>query len=511
MVAAIVLAAACLCALSVAHSTGARRAVAPDEEDSPPLEEEEEQPEIEVQSIESEPGPGSEPEPASKPQHEEYPDRLPADRLGKWRKYARARHCPLEDRDYQQIFNDLWPYREAGGISGTAVAAARRSLPDLTGVLTIRDGKVVVDKSVPPGLPFGGLGWYKQQAADFAADLPDMKLLISFHDLPRSWVAPLPAAVETALADGSMDPEQAWLQHACDAVGLNKAKPLHGVFSRGRDAGSEAFWAARGPIPILSGSKIPRCFSDILVPRKWPSSQARENRASLHSGCPISSMPWDEKADSAAWRGSSSGAQVDASMPAETWQLFQRQRLVNLSRQYPDHLDAAFTRYVQCDKASCAAMKEQYGAAVKRSAAQLYSHKAVVVVDGNGASSRLGAALCSGSVPLVGQLFREWFFSRLVPHRHYLPLHNYDNLPSKVEWIREHDKEARQVAAAASQYVNHKLRAEDHKCYMYRLFLEYSDIYRDDEEEGGGDGGGVTAAAEQTEAATAEQQAAEQA
>lgn len=91
MVAAIVLAAACLCALSVAHSTGARRAVAPDEEDSPPLEEEEEQPEIEVQSIESEPGPGSEPEPASKPQHEEYPDRLPADRLGKWRKYARAR------------------------------------------------------------------------------------------------------------------------------------------------------------------------------------------------------------------------------------------------------------------------------------------------------------------------------------------------------------------------------------------------------------------------------------
>lgn len=89
--------------------------------------------------------------------------------------------------------------------------------------------------------------------------------------------------------------------------------------------------------------------------------------------------------------------------------------------------------------------------------------------------------------------------------------HNYDTLPSKVEWIREHDKEARQVAAAASQYVNHKLRAEDHKCYMYRLFLEYSDIYRDDEEEGGGDGGGVTAAAEQTEAATAEQQAAEQA
>lgn len=181
-----------------------------------------------------------------------------------------CRHCPLEDRDYQQIFNDLWPYREAGGISGTAVAAARRSLPDLTGVLTIRDGKVVVDKSVPPGLPFGGLGWYKQQAADFAADLPDMKLLISFHDLPRSWVAPLPAAVETALADGSMDPEQAWLQHACDAVGLNKAKPLHGVFSRGRDAGSEAFWAARGPIPILSGSKIPRCFSGELVAAVQP-------------------------------------------------------------------------------------------------------------------------------------------------------------------------------------------------------------------------------------------------
>lgn len=53
---------------------------------------------------------------------------------------------------------------------------------------------------------------------------------------------------------------------------------------------------------------------------------------------------------------------------------------------------------------------------------QLFSHKYLVVVDGNGAAARLGPTLCSGSLALNAQLFREWFVFRLRPFRHYIPV-----------------------------------------------------------------------------------------
>ncbi len=56
---------------------------------------------------------------------------------------------------------------------------------------------------------------------------------------------------------------------------------------------------------------------------------------------------------------------------AEVWRGFQRQRLVALSRSNPGLLDAAFTRFTQCDPAGCAAMEAEYGRAAFADTAQV--------------------------------------------------------------------------------------------------------------------------------------------
>ena len=110
---------------------------------------------------------------------------------------------------------------------------------------------------------------------------------------------------------------------------------------------------------------------------------------------------------------------------AEEWQRFHRQRLVQLSQQHPGHLDAAFTGYLQCQPPQCAAMAAQYGGtAPSMDAAQLFDSKYQVVVDGNGAATRLAPTLCSGAASMLASppVFQEWFHFRMAPWRHHIPI-----------------------------------------------------------------------------------------
>lgn len=47
-----------------------------------------------------------------------------------------------------------------------------------------------------------------------------------------------------------------------------------------------------------------------------------------------------------------------------------------------------------------------------------------------------------------------------------------------MEWARQHDKEARDMVAAAAAAVNSGMRAADARCYLLRLLLEYGALYR---------------------------------
>lgn len=45
-----------------------------------------------------------------------------------------------------------------------------------------------------------------------------------------------------------------------------------------------------------------------------------------------------------------------------------------------------------------------------------------VVVDGNGAPTRLLPTLCSGALTLLASILDEWWYFRARPFQHYLPV-----------------------------------------------------------------------------------------
>ncbi|PSC72452.1 DNA-directed RNA polymerase III subunit RPC5 [Micractinium conductrix] len=343
---------------------------------------------------------------------------LSDERLHKWMRYAASRQCSLLDSDYSQIFADLAPFRTAG-ISAADVAAAAAALP-ATGMLALVGGEAWEEGpdgelGAPTRRMWGGIRYYKKLLADFESDLPDMKVLINFGDKPRSWTGAVPPADADALARGALSVQDAWERHGCDAAVGAGMRCKHGLFQPG------PFFGARGPLPIFSGWRIDGCFSDILLPHAW-NNKGNVTRLTLNSGCPLAGGAWGNKSDMATWRGSTSGSKVRDDMAPEEWRAFHRMRLVELSRERPDILDAQFTGFVQCQPEACAAMEAHYGKAAFAQAGELYAHKYTVIVDGNGAAARLGPTLCSGSVAFNAQLFREWFFFRLRPFKHFIPI-----------------------------------------------------------------------------------------
>ena len=56
---------------------------------------------------------------------------------------------------------------------------------------------------------------------------------------------------------------------------------------------------------------------------------------------------------------------------------------------------------------------------------------------------------------------------------------DYSDLADQVERARQHDAEARRIAAAGSELARTRLREDDAACYWYRLLLEYGALYRD--------------------------------
>jgi len=95
-----------------------------------------------------------------------------------------------------------------------------------------------------------------------------------------------------------------------------------------------------------------------------------------------------------------------------------------------------------------------------------------------GFTSRFPGLLRSGSVAFKSTRFREWFHGILQPYQHYIPVnYNLTDLVEKVSWAHQHPEQARQIAHESRQRVEQSLRPVDMQCYMYRLALEYQQLF----------------------------------
>eukprot|EP00887_Chlorella_sp_A99_P005834 scaffold1.g5834.t1 len=373
-----------------------------------------------------------------------------ASHLRQWCEFARAQGSSIGDVDYQQIAVSLQTF-ERGGITASAVLAAHRRFTRVAH-FTINATGVFGVPGEPTALTTARSRYYYNLLRDLHPHLPPtLNLTLAIN----------------ALANNSMSVAAAWHKHGCDSLGLQDYRKLHGSF-----LAPPAYVFKRGISPILSPYIIPGCFADIIVPHigTW-TPQGR---------CPTDfwNGEWDKK--------------------AQVYSNFHRHRLVTLSqrlqREGRHDIDAGITEFIQTTSKKYKEQVQRFGKAQRLNP---FRYRYNIIIDGNGAPDRMTPTMCLGSIILRATIYQEWFYSRLQPYKHYIPVRlDYADLtespttaalspppllPDRLDWAKSHEEEVRRIGAAAAHFVNTRLRKADVLSYWFRLLIEMQRIYRPDE------------------------------
>lgn len=133
------------------------------------------------------------------------------------------------------------------------------------------------------------------------------------------------------------------------------------------------------------------------------------------------SLSYEEKKESAFWRGSSSGGVSTV----DNWKSFPRSILCLTSKKHPHLIDAKFTNLIQIqDPLVYQEIRKHRLIGSNASKKKHLEYKYLIDVDGNSCTySRMYWILLSNSVCLK-QITQEeqWYYSGLDPYKHYIPL-----------------------------------------------------------------------------------------
>jgi len=165
--------------------------------------------------------------------------------------------------------------------------------------------------------------------------------------------------------------------------------------------------------------------------------------------------PWEQRIAMAIWRGSSTGS---AQLSQGALQHNLRYRLCQLSRRWPELLDARFTAVVQAvNPAAHARIRNQLLAedclAPRVQPWHLALHRWLIEIDGNVNSWGLLWKLLSGScVVRVHSPRQQWYHQKLQPWVHVVPVAaDLSDLVDTLIWCQTHPTLCRQIALAGRQ------------------------------------------------------------
>jgi hypothetical protein len=229
------------------------------------------------------------------------------------------------------------------------------------------------------------------------------------------------------------------------------------------------------------------CTYETWYPAIWKLETARHFRG-LYL-VPSLDRPWENKLPMAVFRGAATGFQstkLEASWTAETTS-YERCRHIprcNLCYLYANSktVDAKLTRLLnrgltEVTNGRRIAQDYTHVRGVK-SMDSLLKYKALIMLEGNDVSSGLKWVLLSNSVVMMPPpTFTSWAMEELLqPYIHYIPLYpNLTNVEEQVEWMKHHDKEAKEIAHRATLWmmdlVFHPNAREDDE-WLQRAILE---------------------------------------
>lgn len=173
--------------------------------------------------------------------------------------------------------------------------------------------------------------------------------------------------------------------------------------------------------------------------------------------------PWEKKKKVAFFRGSRTSSERDP--------------LILLSRERPDLVDAAFTKN-QAWKSKKDTLNAEPAEEV--SLEDHCEYQFLFNFRGVAASFRLKHLfLCGSLVFHVGNEWLEFFYRRLKPWVHYVPVEKNakkEDIKELIEFFREHDDVAQEIASRGREFILKHLKLSHVKCYWKMLLEQYSDL-----------------------------------
>jgi len=214
--------------------------------------------------------------------------------------------------------------------------------------------------------------------------------------------------------------------------------------------------------PVFFSAKVMNTPHVILIP-DWRSIGLWWISDIKHVQSRINAFPWEKKKEFAIWRGS-----LTKSI---------RRKLCQLSKLFPDHLDAKFNfeNNPQIKKEL-----EQEGLFGNRvSWEEFLECKYLPVMDGVVcAAPAFQWRLLSQSVifkPDSKEI--QWFYRDLQPYIHYIPIKSdLSDLIEKLDWAKKHDAECKQIADRAYQFAKESLMYEDVLLYFTQVLMRYAKL-----------------------------------
>jgi hypothetical protein len=220
------------------------------------------------------------------------------------------------------------------------------------------------------------------------------------------------------------------------------------------------------PVGILSKNQQAHC---LLIPDWFALNGYGKDKKRVEEG--NKKYPWEKKKEILFFRGSDTGC--GNSRP---WLEYPRPKLVSLSLQRPDLIDARFVNFLHKKELEGWAFANGYMSGfVKMDKNPKYKY--LMNIDGNcAAAPRLPLLMHSNSV-----IFKQespsiqWFYDKLKPYVHYIPVRdNLSDIFQKILWAQAHDEECREISERAQKFARQYLTEEMVYLYFYRLIEAYA-------------------------------------
>lgn len=228
------------------------------------------------------------------------------------------------------------------------------------------------------------------------------------------------------------------------------------------------------PLPVFSFSKTAD-YADIMYPAwtfwaggpaigPYPTGIGRwDLQRDIIMNTADTKWPWENKRDVGFFRGSRTSAERDP--------------LIWLSRRKPQLIDAQYTKN-QAWKSD----KDTLGAPAAKEVRfeDHCEYKYLFNFRGVAASFRLKHLfLCKSLVLHVGDEWLEFFYPRLEPWVHYVPVGtDLAEVEGLLEFFRENDQVAHDIAERGYRFIRDHLTMEDVTCYWLRLLSDYQKLLK---------------------------------